>query len=159
MSSDSSDEEESARLREAAVSSSSLKSKASRMRGEDNENFEYKEYIQKCLFENIEKQILEVRGDEPPCKGTVDSGIRLLSDSTVDLDPTSTSTETASTCRKRPKLTSVPEATEEMLASVAVTPEWVMKQSGTHPPAKESTDHIKHKKRKKKKAKCKEETT
>ncbi|XP_070390222.1 uncharacterized protein [Dermacentor albipictus] len=143
--SDSSSDESDERLREAAVTvqnifaKSPVQKKPQESVQENNDatkdtgttitdlSTECRQFLAKSLSNNLDKKIkivdkhFEIQGDDNS------TGIKLFTDSTVEL----VELEEPEVQRPRKKhKKSKEKVTDDMLAAIAVTPEWVLQQSG-----------------------------
>lgn len=140
--SDSSSDECDERLREAAVTADAIVKKrppksvpdtgdASKDEGTNITDLsaECRNFLAKSLASTLDKQIKVVsRETGPPQDDQCDSGIRLFTDSTVQVVDIEEEPQVQPRRKKHKK--SKEKVTDDMLAAVAVTPEWVLGQSG-----------------------------
>uniref|UniRef100_A0A023G5T3 Protein CUSTOS n=1 Tax=Amblyomma triste TaxID=251400 RepID=A0A023G5T3_AMBTT len=140
--SDSSSDESDERLREAVVTANDIVGKkphrcvqessdASNDHGTSitDLSLECRQYLAKSLSTSLDKQIKIVDRHIDIQDKDESLGIKLFSDSTVEL----VEAEQPEVERPRKKhKKSKQKVTDDMLAAVAVTPEWVLQQSGIH---------------------------
>uniref|UniRef100_A0A023FR64 Protein CUSTOS n=1 Tax=Amblyomma cajennense TaxID=34607 RepID=A0A023FR64_AMBCJ len=140
--SDSSSDESDERLREAVVTAKDIVNKkpqkcvqesldASNDHGTSitDLSLECRQYLAKSLSNSLDKHIKIVDRQVDVQDYDESLGIKLFTDSTVEL----VEVEEPEVERPRKKhKKSKEKVTDDMLAAVAVTPEWVLKQSGIH---------------------------
>ncbi|CAN8016221.1 unnamed protein product [Ixodes persulcatus] len=152
MSSDSSsDEDEKNRFLEAAVTAKdvfSRKSGEAKTLGSSQKagnarpldiSEDCQKYLAKSLQNTLDRKLKEVQVEADCYEPDSSSGIKLFSDSSIELNDVLEDRHVHP--RKRPKLP--PKISDDMLAAVAVTPDWVLKHSGI---VKHSDDAMKRKK-------------
>lgn len=138
--SDSSSDECDERLREAAITADAIVKKrppksvpeTGGALNDEGTNItdlsaECRNFLAKSLASSLDKQIKVVSRETETQDQQCDTGIRLFTDSTVqvvDIEEPQVQPR-----RKKPKK-SKEKVTDDMLAAVAVTPEWVLGQSG-----------------------------
>uniref|UniRef100_A0A131Y602 Uncharacterized protein n=1 Tax=Ixodes ricinus TaxID=34613 RepID=A0A131Y602_IXORI len=150
----SSDEDEKNRFLEAAVTAKdvfSRKSGDAETQGSSQKagnarpldiSEDCQKYLAKSLQKTLDRKLKEVEVEADCYEPDSSSGIKLFSDSSIELNDVQEDRHVQCP-RKRPKLP--PKISDDMLAAVAVTPDWVLKHSGI---VKHSDDATKCKKSK-----------